>query len=154
MRTTRRMSSCTCSTMGRHRRRAKRSPNSPFSPRPVSPFASRRVMGAVAVVAGAAVLASCEIGTITVSKTVPNIVVHSVLNSGLVAQVVLVERTLSGAIPVHDTTFNAADPIVSDGGIPVSGATVEIIDSAGTVRTGVEDLSTSSNGQGAGVYRV
>ena len=126
----------------------------------MSPFASKaaRLLGYSATrllgVGGVVALASCEIGTITVSKTVPNIVVHSVLNSGLVAQVVLVERTLSGAIPVHDTTFNAADPIVSDGGIPVSGATVEIIDSAGTVRTGVEDLSTSTNGQGAGVYRV
>jgi hypothetical protein len=43
---------------------------------------------------------------------------------------------------------------VSDGGIPVTGARVEIIDSAGAVRPAVEDLSVSTNGTGAGVYRV
>jgi len=106
------------------------------------------------VVSGAMALASCELGTITVAKTQPSIVVHAVLNPSVSTQVVLVERTLTGAIPVHDTTFNPNDPIVSDGGIPVSGARVEIIDSAGSVQSGVEDLKTLNNGQGAGVYRV
>ena len=99
-------------------------------------------------------LTACEIGTITVPKTTPSIVVHAVLNANATAQVILVERTLTGAIPVHDTTFNAADPIVSDGGIPITGARVEIIDSTGAVRPAVEDLSVSTNGTGAGVYRV
>jgi hypothetical protein len=103
---------------------------------------------------GAMAIASCEIGTITVPKTQPTIVVHAVLNANVATQVILVERTLTGAIPVHDTSFNAADPIVSDGGIPVSGARVEIIDSAGVVRPAVEDLAVSTNGQGGGVYRV
>jgi hypothetical protein len=103
---------------------------------------------------GAVALASCELGTVTVPKTQPSIVVHAVLNANAASQVILVERTLSGAIPVHDTTFNAADPIVSDGGIPVSGARVEIIDSAGFVSHAVEDITTSTNGQGAGVYHV
>jgi hypothetical protein len=89
------------------------------------------------VVSGAMALASCELGTITVAKTQPSIVVHAVLNPSVSTQVVLVERTLTGAIPVHDTTFNPNDPIVSDGGIPVSGARVEIIDSAGFVQSGV-----------------
>jgi len=106
------------------------------------------------VVSGAMALASCELGTITVAKTQPSIVVHAVLNPSVSTQVILVERTLTGAIPVHDTTFNPNDPIVSDGGIPVSGARVEIIDSAGFVQSGVEDLKTLNNGQGAGVYRV
>jgi len=106
------------------------------------------------VVSGAMALASCELGTITVAKTQPSIVVHAVLNPSVSTQVILVERTLTGAIPVHDTTFNPNDPIVSDGGIPVSGARVEIIDSAGSVQSGVEDLKTLNNGQGAGVYRV
>jgi len=69
-------------------------------------------------------LASCELGTITVAKTTPSIVVHAVLNANLATQLILVERTLTGAIPIHDTTFSPSDPIVSDGGIPVSGATV------------------------------
>jgi hypothetical protein len=99
-------------------------------------------------------LASCDIGTVIVPKTQPSIVVHAVLNANLATQVILVERTLSGAIPVHDSSFNPADPIVSDGGIPVTGATVEVIDSAGFVRTALEDRAVSTNGQGAGVYRV
>jgi len=103
---------------------------------------------------GAVALASCELGTITVAKTTPSIVVHAVLNANLATQLILVERTLTGAIPVHDTTFNPADPIVSDGGIPVTGATVAIVDSAGNVSPAIEDLTTSTNGQGAGVYRV
>jgi hypothetical protein len=104
--------------------------------------------------AGALSVASCELGTITVAKTQPNIVVHAVLNANVGTQVILVERTLTGAVPVHDTIFNPSDPIVSDGGIPVTGARVEIIDSSGAVRPAVEDLSVSTNGQGAGVYRV
>ena len=106
------------------------------------------------IVACALVLASCEIGTITVAKTQPSIVVHAVINANTATQVILVERTLSGVIPVHDTIFNPADPIVSDGGIPVTGAHVEIIDSTGFVMPGVEDITISTNGQGAGVYRV
>ncbi len=106
------------------------------------------------MLAGTLAVASCELGTITVAKTQPTIVVHAVLNSGVATQVILIERTLTGVIPVHDTIFNPADPIVTDGGIPVSGARIEIIDSLGTVSPGVEDLATSTNGQGAGVYRV
>jgi hypothetical protein len=102
------------------------------------------------MVAGTVALMSCEIGTVTVPRTQPSIVVHAVLNADLVSQLILVERTLTGAIPVHDSIFNAADPIVSDGGIPVTGAKVEIIDSAGVVWTAVEDRLT----RGAGVYRV
>ena len=99
-------------------------------------------------------LASCELGEITVAKTTPSIVVHAVLNANVGTQVILIERTLSGAIPVHDTTFNPADPIVSDGGIPVTGARVAIIDSAGLANPAVEDITTSGSSQGAGVYRV
>lgn len=106
------------------------------------------------ILSGAMALASCELGTITVAKTRPTIVVHAVLNSSVSTQVILVERTLTGAIPVHDTTFNPNDPIVSDGGIPVTGARVEILDSAGVVQSAVEDLKVFNNGQGAGVYRV
>ena len=120
----------------------------------MSRFVFRRGFAAGLRAVSAIALTSCEIGTITVPKTTPSIVVHAVLNANAPSQVILVERTLTGAIPVHDTTFNAADPIVSDGGIPVTGARVEIIDSAGAVRPAVEDLSVSTNGTGAGVYRV
>jgi hypothetical protein len=102
----------------------------------------------------AAVLAACSLGEVTVPKTSPLIVVHAVLNPNAVVQIVLVERTLSGAITIPDTSFDATDPIVSGGGIPVSGALVEIIDSTGKAVRGVEDKSLSTDGHGGGVYRI
>jgi hypothetical protein len=100
-------------------------------------------------------LASCEIGKVTIPSTAAGVVVHSVLNAGAINQVVLLEQTLSGAAEVPDTNFNATDPIASAGGLPISGATVEIIDSTGRTFRGVEDQITSNNIQrGTGVYRV
>ena len=103
----------------------------------------------------AAVLGACEIGTVDIPKTTPTVVVHAVLNPIAANQVVLLERTLTGRVTIPDTTFNAADPIVSAGGIAISNATVEIIDSTGRVTRGVEDKSLpANNGKGSGVYRV
>ena len=113
----------------------------------------RRVVNAAAVVAIVSAVA-CDLGTVTVPKTSPSVVVHAVLNASAPNQVVLVERSLTGAVTIPDTTFNPNDPIVSAGGIPVSGAIVEIFDSAGTVFRGVEDKTVFGSGQGAGVYRV
>lgn len=113
----------------------------------------RRALLGAALVA-AALAAACDLGTVTVPRTAPSIVVHGVLNASAPNQVVLVERTLTGTITIPDTTFNPNDPIVSAGGIPVSGATVEIVDSAGAAFTGIEDKTVLANGQGAGVYRV
>ena len=76
---------------------------------------------------------------------------HAVLNPSVLTQVVLVERTLTGAQPVGDSIFNPADPIRSDGGIPVSGASVAVLDSTGAVLTGTED---TADGRGTGVYRI
>jgi hypothetical protein len=114
----------------------------------------RRGAAAAFAAAGMTALASCDIGTVIVPKTQPSIVVHAVLNANAGTQVILVERTLTGAIPLHDTTYNPNDPIVSGGGIPVSGARVEIVDSTGLSWPAVEDIMLSTDGQGAGVYRV
>jgi hypothetical protein len=103
----------------------------------------------------AATLASCEIGKVTVPPSAPSVVVHAVLNAGAINQVVLLEQTLSGVAEVPDTNFDGADPIASAGGLPISGATVEIIDSTGRAVRGVEDQITSNSIQrGTGVYRV
>jgi hypothetical protein len=99
-------------------------------------------------------LGSCELATVSVPRTDSGVVVHAVLNPGAPNQVVLVERTLSGAANLPDTSFDSNDPIVSAGGIPISGATVEIIDSLGKVVRGIEDLTVLTEGKGAGVYRV
>ena len=103
----------------------------------------------------AAAVASCEIGKVTVPPSAAGVVVHAVLNVGAINQVVLLEQTLSGVAEVPDTNFDGADPIASAGGLPISGAAVEIIDSTGRVVRGVEDQITSNNIQrGTGVYRV
>jgi len=99
-------------------------------------------------------LTACEFDKIDLSRTTPTIVVHAVLNTTAPNQVVLVERTLTGAITVVDTNFTANDPIASAGGDPVSGAIVEIIDSTGNAIAGLEDRVTRSDHLGAGVYRV
>jgi hypothetical protein len=106
------------------------------------------------VLLATAFVTSCELATVTVPKTAPSIVIHSVLNPSAASQVVLVERTLSGAITIPDTSFDPGDPIATGGGVPVSGALVEIIDSAGKSVRGIEDKAVSTNGRGAGVYRV
>jgi len=82
-------------------------------------------------------------------------VVHGVLNPSANDQIILVERTLTGAIDIPDSQhFDAAEPILSAGGVPVRDATVEIIDSLGRVTRGIEDRTVSTSGKGAGVYRV
>jgi hypothetical protein len=119
----------------------------------VSRFASsRRLAAGLAIVA---VVAACDLGTVTVARTNPTLVVHGVLNPSANDQVILVERTLTGAVQIPDSQFfDAADPILSAGGIPVRDAVVEIIDSAGRVTRGVEDRTVNANGKGSGVYRV
>jgi len=101
-----------------------------------------------------AALTACEIGTVNIPKTTPTIVVHSVLNPLFAEQIVLVERTLTGSVNIPDTNYDAADPILSGGGSPVSDATVEITDPNGVVYVGVEDRKLRDDGKGAGVYRV
>jgi hypothetical protein len=102
----------------------------------------------------AGTLASCELATVNVPMTEAGIVVHAVLNTIAPNQVVLVERTLVGAANIPDTSFDSTDPIVSAGGIPIIGATVEIIDSLGRVTRGIEDRTLLTTGKGNGVYRV
>ena len=103
----------------------------------------------------AAVLAAaCELATVSVPATTPRVVVHAVLNPSASSQIVLVERTLTGSVRVPDPHFDPNDPIVSSGGIPISGAQVEIIDSSGTAVAGVEEVKFLPGGQGRGVYQV
>jgi hypothetical protein len=106
-----------------------------------------------ATFAAALVASSCKFNEITIPQTAPALVVHAVLNPTVLTQVVLVERTLTGALPVHDSIFNPSDPIRSDGGIPVSGASVAIVDSAGRQLSAIED-STDNENRGTGVYRI
>ena len=122
----------------------------------MSRFISDTLRVGVAALGAAVVcaLASCELATVTVPRTEAGIVVHAVLNTSAANQVVLVERTLVGAANIPDTSFDLSDPIVSAGGIPISGAAVDIIDSLGRATRAVEDRTVLTTGKGAGVYRV
>ena len=118
-------------------------------------ISERRVATLAAALLATALIAACDLGTVTIPTTDAALVVHSVLNPNFAQQVVLVERTLTGQVTIPDTGFSASDPIVTAGGIAVSGATVEIIDSLGRVFRGVEDVTLPvNNGRGAGVYKV
>lgn len=101
----------------------------------------------------AALLFGCKFNEITIPQTVPTVVVHAVLNPTLLTQVVLVERSLTGAVPVHDSIFDPSDPITSDGGIPVSRALVSLTDSTGATIVGLEDEADGGT-RGTGVYRL
>jgi hypothetical protein len=126
----------------------------------VSRFASelRRsratTLAALGAAALAIALAGCDIGKVTLAETIPSLVIHSVLSVNATSQGVLLERTLTGAVTLPDTQFDPTDPIVSAGGVPVVGALVELIDSAGNVVRGTEDLTQASNGKGAGSYHI
>ena len=96
-------------------------------------------MSAALAAAAVCALTSCELAAVTVPRTEAGVVVHAVLNTTSMNQVVLVERTLVGSANIPDTSFDSTDPIVSAGGIPISSATVEITDSLGRVFRGVED---------------
>lgn len=97
-------------------------------------------------------LGACTFNEITVPPTTAGVVVHGVLNPVALSQVVLLERTLTGAQPVNDSLFDPNNPIASAGGIPINGATVEIIDSTGKVLRATEDKT--AGGVGTGVYRI
>jgi hypothetical protein len=96
---------------------------------------------------------ACAIGELNVPRTQSFLVVHGVLNTISPDQVVLLERSLTGAVNIKSTTFNPLEPILSDGGVPVSGATAEIITPTGQIVAGIEDRTVTANATGAGVYR-
>jgi hypothetical protein len=100
-----------------------------------------------------ALTTACSIGEVNVPRTTSFLVVHGVLNTTAPDQLVLLERSLIGAVDIKTTNFNPAEPILSDGGVPVSGATAELFGPDGRVVAGVEDRLVTANGSGAGVYR-
>jgi len=96
---------------------------------------------------------ACTIGEVNVPKTQAFLVVHGVLNTSAADQIVLVERSLTGAVDIKNTNFNPNEPIASDGGVPVTGATAELIGPTGLIVTAVEDRLVTQNATGSGVYR-
>jgi hypothetical protein len=105
-------------------------------------------------VAAAIVLAGCQFEAVTIPSGIDRPVVHGVLNPWATDQIVLVERTLTGRVTIDDDgPFNRNDPIVTGGGVPISGARVVVRNSLGDSVVAVEDVTTRTDGRGAGVYR-
>jgi hypothetical protein len=95
---------------------------------------------------------ACDFGKIDVPPTQSQLVIQAVLNASAASQVVLVERMHTGIVAVHDTLpFNAADPIFSDHGLPVSSAKVDLVSPSGDVTRAVED---KVDNRGTGMYRI
>lgn len=111
--------------------------------------ARRGVAAALAV--GALTGAGCEFNRTTVPPGAEQPVVHAVLNPGRSVQRVLVERTLTGRVEIpSDLKFDAEDPIVSGGGVPVSGARVVVY--GPTDSAVLAERPPRSGDQGTGLY--
>lgn len=95
-------------------------------------------------------LAGCKLDEVSIPSTTPTVVVQSVLNPANGTQVMYLERTLTGTITVQDSAFNPNDPIRTGGGIPITGASAQLVDSDGTVTNAVEQKTTGN--AGTGVY--
>jgi hypothetical protein len=104
--------------------------------------------------------AGCKRELITIPATPEQLVVHGVLNPADTMQIVLIERTLTGAVgtPVV-LPFDPAEPIYSDWGVAERAATTEIVAPDGTVTPGTEYSECYlvppilCGGNGAGVYK-
>jgi hypothetical protein len=92
--------------------------------------AARRLAVAAALLVALG-LAGCEFDEKTIGVSERQIVVHAVLDPLPATQVVLVEELLTGRVRVNERTPDSADPIVSGGGVPISGARVVVTASSG-----------------------
>jgi hypothetical protein len=86
-----------------------------------------------------AMLGACKRELINIPAPPAELVVHGVLNPADTMQIVLIERTLTGAVytPLQ-LPFTTTDPVASDGGVPESDVVTEIVSPDGTVTIGTE----------------
>jgi hypothetical protein len=103
---------------------------------------------------------ACKRELITIPANPEQLVVHGVLNPADTMQIVLIERTLTGAVATPIVLpFDAGEPINSDWGVAERAATTEIVAPDGTVTTGTEYSECYQvppllcRGNGAGVYK-
>ena len=99
----------------------------------------RRLTGVSLAAIAVVVFGGCELGSTTIPRTDPMLVVHAILDPSLTIQEIKVEESLTGRVVVDSTN--------EDRGVPVSGATVTLTDPGGLVMIATET-------PGTGVYRV
>ncbi len=120
-----------------------------------------RARAAIIILTTVAV-AGCALDAITLPIRGSVVVIHGLLSTGSSAQVVLIERTLTGAVPVSRVflgegllpanSVSSREPILSDGGDPVRDAIVELELPDGSVIVAPEWTVTTPLNWGAGVY--
>lgn len=98
-------------------------------------------------------LAACEIEKVSIPQTQSRLATHAVLSVTAPTQVVLLERTRTGAVSVVAPPFELEDPLGSDAGIAESGATITLTAPDGQVFVAREDVVVFGNNVGRGVYR-
>jgi hypothetical protein len=100
-----------------------------------------------------ALCASCEIGSTTIPRADPTLVIHAVLNPSQRTQFVLVEESLTGKQAViNEGPYDPSNPIQSGNGVPVSGAVVTLMGANGQVMTATE--LRSEDGGPTGIYAI
>ena len=117
-------------------------------------MARRRSWGTIpAVILGGLMMAGCELSAVTVATPAPSIVVHGVLNPDADEQIILLESSLTGRVQIDSSVkYDAADPIRTAGGSPISGADVRLRTDDDTV--GVRARETLTIRGGTGRYTV
>lgn len=101
----------------------------------------------------AALLAGCELGSVTVVSPTPGVVVHAVLNPDAAEQVILLEETQVGRIDINDgLRYTPLEPVRTAGGIPLSDADVRLLPDGDTA--GVRATETVVSGRKTGRYVV
>src|SRR5690606_21262917 len=105
-------------------------------------------------VAALTLLTACEFDRRTIGVGQERVAVHGVLDPLQFTSAILVEQMLTGRVAINEVPYDLDDPIVSAGGVPISGATVTISDEIGNTAIAVEDITVRTDGKGAGVYRI
>lgn len=111
---------------------------------------------------GMTAFGGCKRELIEIPSAPAQLVVHGVLNPADTMQIVLIERTLTGAVYTpQQLPFTTADPVSSDWGVPESHVTTELVSPDGTVTIGTEVVECymvpvgqcGERPSGAGVYK-
>jgi hypothetical protein len=96
-------------------------------------------------------LSACTIEEVAIPRTDAKVALHAVLSATAPVQVMLLERTRSGAVNLVAPPFELENPFVNDAGIAEPGALATLVTPSGQTIVGSEDLTPG--GSGAGIYR-
>ena len=107
--------------------------------------------GAFTLCSALALLTACEIEEVAIPQTKARVAVHAILSATAPAQVLLLERTRTGAVNIVAPPFENGDPFGGGEGIAEPNATVTLTTPNGTTLFAREDLSPG--GSGAGIDR-